>query len=167
MPIATSPRPPGCRSHFPLALHRIPSPAFRSQVITTLSADGKPLSEEATRKASVRPLATGSSTASGSGLPPQDGRRVHWAGRAEDLPDRRQDVIGLAYAVMPDYWKPGFATEMGHAAWKWLRAAGLPRDRFMDAAGQFGFSAGDGEVRVRVRAGFRVRRAVAPACIGW
>ena len=27
-----------------------------------------------------------------------------------------KDVVGLAYAVMPDYWNQGFATEMGQAS---------------------------------------------------
>ena len=54
-------------------------------------------------------------------------------------------VIGLAYAVMPDYWNRGFATEITEASldvgFEHLR---FPEIRFVGAAGQSCFATGHG-----------------------
>jgi RimJ/RimL family protein N-acetyltransferase len=100
-------------SHF-TEFHRLHSDP---QVITTLSADGKPLSEEATRE-SIR-QAVGHWQQHGFGFwvfrRKTDGVFIGRGGLRIYQIDGT-DVIGLAYAVMPDYWNQGFATEMGHAS---------------------------------------------------
>ena len=129
----------------------------------TLSADGKPLSEEATREHIQQDVDHWQQHGFGFWVfhRKTDGVFIGRGGLKTYQIDGK-DVIGLAYAVMPDYWNQGFATEMAPGQLgRRLRAAGIPRNRFMDAADQSGFPAGDGEAGVPVRAGFRVRRAAA------
>ena len=59
-----------------------------------------------------------------------------------------KDVIGLAYAVMPDYWNRGFATEIAAASlevgfghlglaeiWSWALPDNLASQRVMEKLG--------------------------------
>jgi RimJ/RimL family protein N-acetyltransferase len=83
----------------------------------TLSADGKPLSEETTGE-SIR-QAVDHWWQHGFGFwvfyRKSDGVFIGRGGLKTYQIDGR-DVIGVAYAVMPDYWNQGFATEMAQAS---------------------------------------------------
>jgi RimJ/RimL family protein N-acetyltransferase len=87
------------------------------QVMKTLSADGQPLSEEAIRE-SIR-QAVDHWQQHGFGFwvfhRKSDGQFIGRGGLKTYQIDGK-DVIGLAYAVMSDYWSRGFATEMGRAS---------------------------------------------------
>jgi len=87
------------------------------QVMKTLSADGQPLSEEAIRE-SIR-QAVDHWQQHGFGFwvfhRKSDGQFIGRGGLKTYQIDGK-DVIGLAYAVMSDYWNRGFATEMGRAS---------------------------------------------------
>jgi [ribosomal protein S5]-alanine N-acetyltransferase len=100
-------------SHLP-DIHRLHSDP---NVMKTLSADGKPLSEEATR-ASIR-QAVDHWQQHGFGLwvfhRRSDGEFIGRGGLKTYQIDGK-DVVGLAYAVMSDYWNQGFATEMAWAS---------------------------------------------------
>ena len=95
-------------------IHRLHSDP---KVMKTLSADGKPLSEEATREHIRQTVEHWEQH--GFGLwafrRKTDG---HFIGRGglKIYQIEGKDVIGLAYAVLSDYWNQGFATEMGHAS---------------------------------------------------
>ena len=147
-------------SHF-ADIHRLHTDAL---VMQTLSADGRPLSAEATRE-HVR-QAVDHWQRHGFGFwvfrRKSDGRFIGRGGLKMYQIDGK-DVIGLAYAVMPDYWNQGFATEMGEAGLEvgfvrmgfpeicsWTLPANLTSQRV------------HGEAGPPVRAGFRVRRAGAP-----
>ena len=86
------------------------------QVMKTLSADGKPLSEESDRGNTNRLLTTGSSTDSASGSSIETDGQFIGRGGLKIYQIDGKDVSGLAYAVMPDYWNQGFATEMAQAS---------------------------------------------------
>jgi RimJ/RimL family protein N-acetyltransferase len=104
---------PLSEAHFP-EINRLHSDP---QVMKTLSADGKPLSEEKTWEHIrqtvdhwerhgfglwiFRSKATGEFIGRG-------GLKIHQIGG--------KDVIGLAYAVMPDHWSQGYATEMAQVS---------------------------------------------------
>jgi RimJ/RimL family protein N-acetyltransferase len=99
-------------SHFP-EIHRLHSDP---QVMKILSADGKPLSEEATRD-SIR-QAVDHWQQHGFGFwvfhRRLDGVFIGRGGLKTYQIDGK-DIIGLAYAVISDYWNQGFATEMAQA----------------------------------------------------
>ena len=86
-------------------------------VMKTLSADGSPLSEEAT-KGSIR-QAVDHWQQHGFGFwvfhRKADGQFIGRGGLKTYQIDGK-DVIGLGYAVMSDYWNQGFATEMSRAS---------------------------------------------------
>ena len=100
-------------SHFH-EIHRLHTDPL---VMKTLSADGKPLSEEATRE-SIR-QAVDHWQQHGFGFwvfhRKTDGLFIGRGGLKTYQIDGK-DVIGLAYAVMSDYWNQGFATEMAQAS---------------------------------------------------
>jgi RimJ/RimL family protein N-acetyltransferase len=100
-------------THFP-DIHRLHTDP---QVMKTLSADGKPLSEETTRE-SIR-QAVDHWQRHGFGLwvfqRRSDGQFIGRGGLKTYQIDGK-DVVGLAYAVMPDYWNQGFATEIGEVS---------------------------------------------------
>jgi RimJ/RimL family protein N-acetyltransferase len=100
-------------SHF-ADIHRLHS---NPQVMATLSADGKPLSEEATGE-SIR-QAVDHWQRYGFGLwvfrRRFDGQFVGRGGLKIYQIDGK-DVIGLAYAVVAEHWNRGFATEMAQAS---------------------------------------------------
>ena len=97
-------------SRFP-EIHRLHSDPL---VMKTLSADGRPLTEEATRE-SIR-QAVDHWRQHGFGLyvfhRRSDGVFIGRGGLKIYRIDGT-DVAGLAYAVMPEHWNQGFATEMG------------------------------------------------------
>jgi RimJ/RimL family protein N-acetyltransferase len=95
-------------------IHRLHSDPL---VMRTLSADGKPLSEEVTGE-SIRQTVDHWQQ-HGFGLwvfrRRSDGTFVGRGGLKTYQIDGK-NIIGLAYAVMSDYWNQGFATEMGQAS---------------------------------------------------
>ncbi len=95
-------------------LHRLNSDP---QVMRTLSADGKPLSEVATREQIEQNIEHWRQHGFGLWVfhRKSDGVFIGRAGLKTYQIDGK-DVIGLAYAVMPDYWNRGFATEMAEAS---------------------------------------------------
>ena len=95
-------------------LHRLHSDP---QVMKTLSADGKPLSEEATREQIEQNVDHWRQQGFGLWVfhRKSDGVFIGRGGLKTYQIDGK-DVIGLAYAVMPDYWNRGFATEMAEAS---------------------------------------------------
>ena len=96
-----------CPSHLP-DLHRLLSDP---QVMKTLSADGKPLSEEATREQIGQNIDHWQQHGFGLWVfhCKSDGVFIGRGGLKTCQIDGK-GVIGLAYAVMPDYWNQGFAT---------------------------------------------------------
>ncbi len=132
-------------SHFP-AIHRLHSDSL---VMKTLSADGKPLSEEATRE-SIR-QAVDHWQQHGFGFwvfdRKTDGVFIGRGGLKVYQIDGK-DVVGLAYAVMSDCWNQGFATELGQASLEvgfkrlglaeiasWTLPTNLASQRVMDKLG--------------------------------
>ena len=99
--------------HFP-DLHRLLSDPH---VMKTLSADGKPLSEEATRTQIEQNFNHWQQHGFGLWVfrRKSDGVFIGRGGLKTYQIDGK-DVIGLAYAVMPDCWNLGFATEMAQAS---------------------------------------------------
>jgi ribosomal-protein-alanine N-acetyltransferase len=120
-----------------------------SQVMKTLSADGKPLSAEKTKEGIRQAV---------------DHWRQHgfgfWAFRRKsdgELIGRGglkiyeidgENVVGLGYAVMPPFWNQGFATEMAQASLdvgfgrldfneidSWTLPNNLPSQRVMEKLG--------------------------------
>ncbi len=87
------------------------------KVMRTLSADGKPLSQGVTREG-IR-LAVEHWQEHGFGFwvfrRKTDGAFIGRGG-LKTYPIDGKDVVALAYAVMPDYWNQGFATEMSRAS---------------------------------------------------
>ena len=145
----------------PLHFHDLHRLLSDPQVMKTLSADGKPLAEEAIGEQNEQNLDIGGSTALGSGSSTAKKTACSLAGAGlKTYQIDGKEAIGLAYAVMSEYWNQGFATEMAQAGLEvGFGRPGLSRNRFMDTAGQSGFATGDGETGVPVRAGFRVCRA--------
>ncbi len=101
----------------PLHFHGIHRLHTDPNVMKTLSADGNPFSEEAT-KGSIR-QAVDHWQQHGFGFwvfhRKSDGQFIGHGGLKTYQLDGK-DVIGLAYAVMSNYWNRGFATEMGRAS---------------------------------------------------
>ena len=87
-----------------------------SRVMATLSADGRPLPEEETRRALQRHLDHWERH--GFGLwafrDPADGRFAGYCGLKHTEVDGN-DEVELAYAVVADAWGRGLATEMAEA----------------------------------------------------
>ena len=74
----------------------------------------------------------------------------------------KRDVIGLAYAVLPEFWNRGFATEMAQASLEGgFRQLNFSEIDSWTLPDQYGFTAGDGENWISIRAGLRFRRATA------
>ena len=100
-------------SHFP-NIHRLHTDPL---VMKTLSADGKPLSEEATKQ-SIRQAET-HWREQGFGLwvfhRKSDDEFIGRGGLKVYEIDGNE-VIGLAYAVMSGFWNRGFATEVAAAS---------------------------------------------------
>jgi [ribosomal protein S5]-alanine N-acetyltransferase len=100
-------------AHFPEInqLHTDP------QVMKTLSADGKPLPEEKTRDGIRQAVDHWQQYGFGFWIfhRKSDGGFIGRGGLKIYQIDGN-DVIGLAYAVMPNYWNQGFATEMAQAS---------------------------------------------------
>ena len=127
-------------------LHRL---CTDPQVMKTLSADGKPLSEEAIREQIGQNIDHWRKQGFGFWVFHQkkDGQFIGRAGLKTYQIDGK-NVIGLAYAVMPDYWNRGFATEMtqaslevgfGHLGFteveSWTLPGNLASQRVMDKLG--------------------------------
>ena len=87
------------------------------QVMKTLSADGKPLSEEKTRDHIRQSVEHWQQHGFGFWVfrRRSDGRFVGRGGLKTYQIDGK-DTIGLAYAVLSDFWNQGFATEMARAS---------------------------------------------------
>ena len=100
-------------SHFP-DIHRLHTDP---QVMKTLSADGKPLSEEATREHIRQSIQHWEQHGFGLSVfrRKTDGQFIGRGGLKVYQIDG-EDVVGLAYAVLSDFWNQGFATEMGHVS---------------------------------------------------
>lgn len=86
------------------------------QVLKTLSADGKPLSEDATREHLRQVVEHWQQHGFGFWLfrRKTDGQFIGRGGLKVYQIDLGE-VIGLAFAVMSDFWGQGFATEMAEA----------------------------------------------------
>ena len=86
-------------------------------VMKTLSADGEPLTEEATRKRIQRCSDHWDQHDFGLWVfrDKADGEFIGRGGLMTYQIDG-QDVVGLAYAVLSDYWNQGFATEMAETS---------------------------------------------------
>jgi RimJ/RimL family protein N-acetyltransferase len=110
-------------------LHRLLSDPL---VMKTLSADGKPLSEEATREQIEQNIDHWQQHGFGLWVfhRKSDGVFIGRGGLKTYQIDGK-DVIGLAYAVMPDYWNQGFATEIG----SWTLPTNLASQRVMEKLG--------------------------------
>ena len=95
-------------------LHRLLSDPL---VMKTLSADGKPLSETTIREQIEQNIDHWQQQGFGFWVfhRKKDGQFIGRGGLKTYQIDGK-DVIGLAYAVMPDYWNRGFATEMAEAS---------------------------------------------------
>ena len=87
------------------------------QVMKTLSADGKPLSEETTRDHIRQSVEHWQRHGFGFWVfrRRSDGQFVGRGGLKTYQIDGK-DTIGLAYAVLSDFWNQGFATEMARAS---------------------------------------------------
>ena len=87
------------------------------KVMNTLSADGKPLSEETTRDQMHRAVEHWEQHGFGFWVfrHKADGQFVGRGGLKIYEIDGR-DVVGLAYAVVSECWNEGFATEMSKAS---------------------------------------------------
>ena len=103
-------------------LHRLHSDP---QVMKTLSADGKPLSEEATREQIEQNVDHWQQHGFGLWVfhRKSDGVFIGRAGLKTYQIDGK-DVIGLAYAVMPDYWNRGLRHGDGRRP-AWMSASGI------------------------------------------
>ena len=101
----------------PLHFHELYRLHSDPQVMKTLSADGKPLSESATREQIEQNVDHWRQQGFGLWVfsRKSDGVFIGRGGLKTYRIDGR-DAIGLAYAVMPDYWNRGFATEMAEAS---------------------------------------------------
>jgi RimJ/RimL family protein N-acetyltransferase len=99
--------------HFPEihCLHTDP------QVMATLSTDGKPLSEEATREHLRQAVEHWQQHGVGFWVfrAKSDGQFIGRGGLKKYQIDEGE-VIGLAYAVLSAFWNKGFATEMAEAS---------------------------------------------------
>ena len=99
--------------HFPEInrLHNDP------KVMKTLSADGNVMSEEATRKHLQRCVDHWGQHGFGLWVfrAKSDGQFIGRGGLMTYQIDGK-DVVGLAYAVLSEYWNQGFATEMAQAS---------------------------------------------------
>ena len=86
-------------------------------VMKTLSADGNPLSEETTKDSIHQAVDHWQQHGFGFRVfhRRSDGQFIGRGGLKTYQIDGK-DVIGLAYAVLSDYWNRGFATEMGRAS---------------------------------------------------
>lgn len=99
--------------HFP-DIHRLHSDP---QVMKTLSADGKPLSEEVTKEGIRQAVDHWQQHGFGFWVfrHKSDGQFIGRGGLKIYQIDGK-DVVGLAYAVISDYWNQGFATEIAQAS---------------------------------------------------
>jgi ribosomal-protein-alanine N-acetyltransferase len=95
-------------------LHRLNSDP---KVVKTLASAGKPLTEAETREKMEQAIVHWRQQGFGLWVfhRKSDGAFVGRGGIKTHHIDG-QDVIGLAYAVMPDYWNRGFATEIAAAS---------------------------------------------------
>ncbi len=96
------------------ALHRLHTDP---RAMRTLSADGKPLADETVREQIERNIDHWRQHGFGFWIfcRKSDGAFIGRGGLKIYQIDG-QEVVGLAYAVMPDYWNRGFATEMAQAS---------------------------------------------------
>jgi [ribosomal protein S5]-alanine N-acetyltransferase len=87
------------------------------KLMKTLSADGKPLSGEKTREQIRQAVEHWQTHGFGFWVfhRRSDGQLIGRGGLKVYQIDGK-DVVGLGYAVMPDHWNQGFATEMAHAS---------------------------------------------------
>ncbi len=101
----------------PLHFHDLHHLLSDPQVVKTLSADGKPLSEEATTEQIEQNIDHWQQHGFGLWVFHRKSDSV-FIGRAglKTYQIDGKDVIGLAYAVMPNYWNQGFATEMAQVS---------------------------------------------------
>ena len=133
----------------PLHFHDLHRLLSDPHVMKTLSADGKPLSEAATREQIDQNVDHWRQCGFGLWVFHRklDGVFVGHTGLKTYQIDGK-DVIGLACAVMPDYWNQGFATEMAQASLEvgfghlgfpeigsWTLPGNLPSQRVMEKLG--------------------------------
>ncbi len=102
-----------CEAHF-AEINRLHT---NLEVMRTLSADGKPLAEERTREHLRQAAELWARHGFGFWLF-RHTTTGEFAGRGglKIYPMDGKDVIGLAYAVMPEFWNQGYATEMARAS---------------------------------------------------
>jgi [ribosomal protein S5]-alanine N-acetyltransferase len=100
-------------AHFP-EIHRLHSDPL---VMKTLSANGKPLSEEATREHLRQAVEHWQQHEFGFWIfrAKSDGRFIGRGG-LKKYEIVESEIVGLAYAVMSDHWNQGVASEMAEAS---------------------------------------------------
>lgn len=87
------------------------------KVMKTLSADGRPLSEETTLELLRQAVEHWRQHGFGFWIfRAKSGGQFIGRGGLKVYRTEGKDVIGLAYAVLADYWNQGFATEMAEAS---------------------------------------------------
>jgi RimJ/RimL family protein N-acetyltransferase len=101
----------------PLHFHELHRLHSDPQVMKTLSADAKPLSEAATREQIEQHVDHWRQHGFGFWIfcRKSDGAFIGRGGLKTYQVDG-QEVVGLAYAVLSNYWNKGFATEMARAS---------------------------------------------------
>ncbi|MGO9115378.1 MAG: GNAT family N-acetyltransferase [Thermoguttaceae bacterium] len=101
----------------PLHFHDLHCLNSDPQVVKTLASIGKPLSEEATREQIEQNVNHWRQQGFGYWVfhRKSDGAFIGRGGLKTHQIDGKE-VIGLAYAVKPDFWNRGFATEMSAAS---------------------------------------------------
>jgi RimJ/RimL family protein N-acetyltransferase len=123
-------------------------------VMKTLSADGKPLSED--KIAETIRQAVDHWRQNGFGFwvfhLKKDGQFVGRGGLKNYEIDGK-DVVGLAYAVMPNFWNQGFASEMARASLE----VGFKQLRFPEI-GSWTLPVNLASQRVMEKLGFRYER---------
>ena len=132
-------------SHF-ADIHRLHSDP---QMMATLSADGKPLSEEATRESIRQAVDHWQRQDFGFWVfrHRSNGQLIGRGGLKIYQIDGK-DVVGLAYAVVSEHWNQGFATEMAQASLEigfgqlglaeicsWTLPVNVPSQRVMEKLG--------------------------------
>ena len=131
------------------------------RVMATLSADGRPLPEEETRRALQRHLDHWERHRFGlwAFRDRADGRFVGYCGLKHTEVDGK-DEIELAYAVLADAWGQGLATEMAEAALRvGFERLGLPE------VVCFTLTTNRASQRVMEKAGFAYEREIVHASL--
>ena len=133
----------------PLHFHDLYRLNSDPKVVKTLASVGKPLSEEANREQIEQNVAHWRQQGFGYWVfhLKKDGQFVGRGGLTSHQIEGK-GMVGLGYAVMPDYWNHGFATEIAQASlevgfrhlelaeiWSWALPVNLASQRVMEKLG--------------------------------